>query len=161
MIFVKKFQHFIFNTHFTIVIGFQALTWFKNANSNLRGKNASSRLSRNPVDMQKDAKVLVTTRAQKKKQEQPHVHVEIDVHIDDIGILRVGGRLQHAPLTYNEMHPIILPSDVYDVYATPRLGRINKWGLCQLYVLRRHLPSITLELTTPGSFELPSTRGRG
>lgn len=29
--------------------------------------------------------------------------------LDDIGILRVGGRLAHAPISYDEKHPVILP----------------------------------------------------
>ena len=33
--------------------------------------------------------------------------------LDAQGILSIGGRLQNAPLTYNEKHPIILPSDAH------------------------------------------------
>lgn len=36
--------------------------------------------------------------------------IQLNPFLDEDGILRVGGRLRHAPIAYNNKHPIILPS---------------------------------------------------
>jgi hypothetical protein len=54
--------------------------------------------------------------------------------IDDNGILRVGGRLKHANISYNEKHPILLPRSsafvkLLFVYEHKRLLHIGPLGL--------------------------------
>ena len=64
----------------------------------------------------------------------------LDIFIDDVGILRVGGRLRHAPLPLNQKHPILLPKkchfskllvDMYH-YTYMHPGRLFLQGIIQL-----------------------------
>ena len=50
----------------------------------------------------------------KKSILSAHSHLKgLNPFLDESGILRVGGRLENAPIGYNEKHPIILPTNAH------------------------------------------------
>ena len=53
----------------------------------------------------------INTLQKKKRLENYTKLLQLNPFLDSIGLLRVGGRLQHSELSFDTKHPYILPSD--------------------------------------------------
>ncbi|XP_017797085.1 PREDICTED: uncharacterized protein LOC108578295, partial [Habropoda laboriosa] len=66
--------------------------------------------------------------------------LSLNPFIDDSGILRVGGRLKHAPLRYGQKHPIILPHRHQVTDLIIRQAHLRHWHAgtqATLYAVRQ------------------------
>ncbi|XP_014677768.1 PREDICTED: uncharacterized protein LOC106817603 [Priapulus caudatus] len=62
----------------------------------------------NPEEMERAR--LYTIKSVQRQLENWRQLKDLAPFSDDQGIIRVGGRLRHAPLTYDQKHPILLPA---------------------------------------------------
>lgn len=60
------------------------------------------------VQAEEFMKDLTTLKAKKQLHRNTKLK-SLHPYIDEVGIMRVGGRLEHAELSYDEKHPILLP----------------------------------------------------
>lgn len=90
------------------------------------------------INCLKDAKLEDTSRSARAKVKYLKASTslrKLNPVLDDDGVLRVGGRLENAPLSYEAKHQIILPSDCYVTNLIIRNCHQDVGHLGEAYVL--------------------------